>query len=64
MIYINENSSVSGFFESSGFSKSTCWDIFVRETQGNETRELRQEDAIKVGRTRWSVNGYIGIKKD
>lgn len=63
-LYINENSSVSGFFESSGFSKSTCWDIFVRETQGNETRELRQEDAIKVGRTRWSVNGYIGIKKD
>lgn len=60
-LFINENSELSMFFRCGGSSENTKWDILVRETQGNETRELGFEDAQELTWFSCRVPGYVGL---
>ena len=63
-LFINENSDLSAFFMSGGINDNTTWNILVRETQGNETKELRFEDAQEMSWFVCRVPGYVGLGKN
>lgn len=62
-LYINEESNVNLMFTVRASSIDKLWDIFMRETIGGVTKELKYSDALRIGKFYYKVPGYTGTKE-